>query len=230
MDMDYLRKCLEYVFGDSECKVIIVDHTREKPGRSTSVVAEKARKRPPDYNKVIVKANGKSYADLLRDVKKHVNIKTEGIKVKRIKKTANGDILMEVKDSDCAHRLKNVIKTKVADVETFHRTNEMTLHITDIDADVNEDQVKEEIIKSLPGRSIKFEVSALRQMNNGSLATTVTISKEAGERLARIGELSMGWNQWKVRKRIHISRCFRCFMFGHRKEDCKGEDKSVYVY
>ncbi|VEN57489.1 unnamed protein product [Callosobruchus maculatus] len=51
MDMDYLRKCLEYVFGDSEFKVTIVDHTRGKPGRTTSVVAEKARKRPPDYDK-----------------------------------------------------------------------------------------------------------------------------------------------------------------------------------
>nr|CAI5827423.1 unnamed protein product [Callosobruchus analis] len=47
MDMDYLRKCLEYVFGDSECKVTIVNHTRGKPGRITSVVAREGKKETP---------------------------------------------------------------------------------------------------------------------------------------------------------------------------------------
>nr|CAH7732330.1 unnamed protein product [Callosobruchus chinensis] len=69
IDMGYLRKCLEYVFKNTETKVTIVDHNKEMHDKRNLIAAEVKKRRLLDPDKIIVKANGKSYADLLRDVK-----------------------------------------------------------------------------------------------------------------------------------------------------------------
>nr|CAH7739584.1 unnamed protein product [Callosobruchus chinensis] len=227
IDMGYLRKCLEYVFKNTETKVTIVDHNKEMPDKRNLIAAEVKKRRLLDPDKIIVKANGKSYADLLRDVKSRVDIEAENIKVKSVKKTAKGDLLMEVVGSCNAERLKKVIKENMGDAQTIHRANGMVLHLTDIDADVGETKVKKAVEKVFSGMSINVEVSAMRPMNNGNLATTIRVNKEVGEKLAQIGKLQIGWTLCNVRKRVHIPRCFRCLMFGHRTGDCKGEDKST---
>nr|CAH7763965.1 unnamed protein product [Callosobruchus chinensis] len=84
--MVYLRKCLEYVFKNTETKVTMVAHNKEIPDKRNLIAAEVKRRRQLDPDKIIVKANGKSYADLLRDVKSGVDIEVENIKVKSVKK------------------------------------------------------------------------------------------------------------------------------------------------
>nr|CAH7763894.1 unnamed protein product [Callosobruchus chinensis] len=193
IDMGYLRKCLEYVFKNTETKVTIVDHNKEMPDKRNLIATEVKKRRLLDPDKIIVKANGKSYADLLRDVKSRVDIEAENIKVKSVKKTAKGDILMEVVGSCNAERLKKVIKENMGDAQTIHRANGMVLHLTDIDADVGETKVKKAVEKVFSGMSINVEVSAMRPMNNGNLATTIRVNKEeiAKEKISRLSALTV---------------------------------------
>nr|CAH7763966.1 unnamed protein product [Callosobruchus chinensis] len=92
----------------------------------------------------------------------------------------------------------------MANAQTIPRANGMVLHITDIDADVDETKMKKTVGKVFPGMSINVEVSAMRLMNNGNLATTIRVNKEVGEKLAQIGKLQIGWTLCNVRKRVHI--------------------------
>nr|CAH7762640.1 unnamed protein product [Callosobruchus chinensis] len=193
IDMGYLRKCLEYVFKNTETKVTIVDHNKEMPDKRNLIAAEVKKRRLLDPDKIIVKANGKSNADLLRDVKSRVDIEAENIKVKSVKKTAEGDLLMEVVGSCNAERLKKAIKENMGDAQTIHRANGMVLHLTDTDADVGETKVKKAVEKVFPGMSINVEVSAMRPMNNGNLATTIRVNKEeiAKEKISRLSALTV---------------------------------------
>nr|CAH7743009.1 unnamed protein product [Callosobruchus chinensis] len=57
IDMGYLRKCLEYVFKNTETKITIVDHNKEVPDKRNLIAAEVKRRRLLDPDKIIVKAN-----------------------------------------------------------------------------------------------------------------------------------------------------------------------------
>lgn len=56
---------------------------------------------------MVVKAEGKQYAEILRSIKSSVNIDDVGVKITSIKKTVKGDVTLKFQgDSDKAEALK----------------------------------------------------------------------------------------------------------------------------
>ncbi|KAJ8971053.1 hypothetical protein NQ317_018316 [Molorchus minor] len=193
-----------------------------KPGVKNTK-SERAR---AETGKVIVKAEGKTYAELLKRVKNNVNLEQAGIDIKRVKRTQNGDLLLEVEDREKATKLKETINRNLEDVNVIQKTNEVTLHITNIDGDIEENELKEEIKKNNKDIGDTFQILALRQMRNGNKAATIKAEKRVAEGLLKTGKIRIGWVQCEIRKRVQITRCFRCLGYGHRTGDCQGEDKS----
>nr|CAH7754623.1 unnamed protein product [Callosobruchus chinensis] len=67
------------------------------------------------------------HTEMVNRRRKHrvgVDIEAENIKVKSVKKTAKGDLLMEVVGSCNAERLKKAIKENMGDAQTIHRAME----------------------------------------------------------------------------------------------------------
>lgn len=225
LEEDYLRKSLEYVFRTSGCKTTILsnskgkgEHMRPKPRMST---------RRKAVDKVIVKAQGKTYAELLRSVKSSVNIEKDGISVRKMKKTAKGDLLLEVMGNENAFKLRNAIKTNMGNAELIHKVDDVILNMWDIDADINEEELKGEIRKNI--RAVEednLQIMSLRQMKSGNQAATLRLRKDLAEDFVRSGRIKIGWVYCKVKKRIQLTRCFKCLDFGHRTGDCEGEDRS----
>ncbi|KAG5899116.1 hypothetical protein JTB14_021619 [Gonioctena quinquepunctata] len=52
------------------------------------------------------------------------------------------------------------------------------------------------------------------------------MNRKIAEEVTNTGKIKIGWIQCRVRKRVSLQRCFRCHLFGHRKEDCSNEDRS----
>ncbi|KAK9693590.1 hypothetical protein QE152_g34109 [Popillia japonica] len=90
IDTDYLRKCSEFVFRKTnKCiGILIPKNTNTKPKKPYGAGYP--------LEKVIIKSDGKQYADILRTVKNSINIDQAGIKVKTIKKTIKGDVMLEI--------------------------------------------------------------------------------------------------------------------------------------
>lgn len=66
-----------------------------------------------ETEKVIIKSNGKKYADILRTVKSSINIDEAGIRVKTIKRTMKGDVIVEMLGGkEKANALKHEILKK----------------------------------------------------------------------------------------------------------------------
>ncbi|KAK9759296.1 hypothetical protein QE152_g149 [Popillia japonica] len=59
---DYLRKCLEYIFRGSNKKIELVARTAEK-------TVTRWPRNIQNFEKVIIKSEGKNYADILKSVK-----------------------------------------------------------------------------------------------------------------------------------------------------------------
>lgn len=97
--------------------------------------------------KVIVKAQGKTYADLLKVIKAKVDINEVGVKIKKLKNTNKRDLLLEVGKND-ANKLKEAIKNNVQNSEVIIKTNDIVVHISDIDADLNVQEIRQEIKKT----------------------------------------------------------------------------------
>lgn len=194
-----------------------------KPERRKNSKSERAG---AGTGKIIVKAEGKSYAELLKRLKNNVNIEQAGIDIKRVKRTQKGDLLLEVRDKEKAMELKESINRNLEDVSVIQKTNEVTLHITDIDGDIEENELKEEIKKNNKDNGDNIQILALRQMRNGNKAATIKAERKIAEGLLKTGKIRIGWVQCDIRKRIQITRCFRCLGYGHRTGDCQGEDRS----
>lgn len=228
-NLDYLRKCCEAVFRTSGCTVKILIETDVGKKRRKSQGATKANKpRRPQTDKVIIKSEGKTYADLLRTIKSSVDVTEMGVEVKSLKKTKNGHLLLEVSgDKDKVTSLKNTIKTKTTGTEVFVKHNEATIHVTDIEADIDENELKREIIKHGVGISEDHvRVVSLRPTKGGNQTATVKVKKDVAAELVRRGKIKIGWGYCRLRYRVNVVRCYRCLEFGHHASTCTGPDKS----
>ncbi|KAJ8932157.1 hypothetical protein NQ314_014886 [Rhamnusium bicolor] len=63
-------------------------------------------------------------------------------------------------------------------------------------------------------------------MRNGNKAATIKTERKFAEELLKTGKIRIGWVQCQIRKKIQITRCFRCLGYGHRTGEYQGEDKS----
>lgn len=225
MEVDYVRKCLEHTFRNSGIKAKITTSDSVKTnGRKKSHFEGNEKGRAADQ--IIIKAQGLSYAELLKNVKEKVDIDKEGIDVKKIKKTNKGDLLLEVRGKDSASKLQQSIKSTMGNAELIHKTRETVLHIFDIDADITEEQLKTDIRKNIRATDDNLQVISLRSTKWGSQVAIIKLKKEPAEALIKKGEIKIGWVKCKIKKKLHLTRCFKCLEYGHRKNECKGLDRA----
>ncbi|KAJ8928738.1 hypothetical protein NQ314_018663 [Rhamnusium bicolor] len=186
------------------------------------------RTKGPQTDKIIIKSEGKTYAELLISVKTNVDIAEVGLTIKSLKKTEKCDLLLEVAGGkDKVKTLKDTIIAKTKDTEVFVKSNDATLHITDIDADINEEELKKEIVKSGAGVSEEqLSVISLRPNRSGNQTATVKMRKDIAAELVKRGKIKIGWVLCRLRRRVNIIRCYKCLNFGHRTSECTGPDKS----
>lgn len=229
LKLEYLQKCLEYVFREGDINITLCMKEKEKTYRRKSEVEGRKRRRPDiEREKIIVKAQkGKSYAELLRAVKNSVDPKEKGLKIKTIKKTNNGDLFLEVLGSrDKAVSLKQTIQEKNDNTEVIIKTNESTIHITDIDASIDENELRKEIKETEGILENQVRIISMRPTQNGNQTATVALKREIATRIVNRGKIKIGWVLCRVRKRVSLLRCFRCHLFGHKKEECTQDDRT----
>lgn len=120
---------------------------------------------------------------------------------------------------DNANNFKKAVQENSSDIQVIVKeTNNEIIHIADIDADIEEEALKEEIEKSTADlRDDEVRVLSMRPMQNGNKAATVLIRKDVARDLHKKSRIKIGWV---------LCRCFKCLQFGHSTKDCKGEDRS----
>lgn len=218
LNQEYIRKMCECIFAEHDIVIGLVS-LDSKP---------KSKPEPkPETQKLIVRSGKTSYADLLRSVKDNVDIGKVGVKVKAIKKTTKGDLLLEVEGGrKKAGDLREAIKEKL-DSDVRVTGNNVTLHILDIDATTTKEEVAMAIRKQT-GRSELQDnmVTSMRPCKDGNQIATVQVSPGIANKLLKAGRMKIGWVGCRVRKRVTLIRCYRCLDFGHTREGCNGPDRS----
>lgn len=185
--------------------------------------------RRPTIEKVIVKSGDTKYADLLKTVKEKVDLTRVGVQVKSIRKTRKGDLLLEVKgDRQDAGALKEAIH-KTVDNKVSLINKETTIHVLDIGAALTKDEVESAIKMSVGNREAQsIRIKSMRPSRDGNQIATVQTSRVARNVLLKLGRVKIGWVGCRIRERVEVTRCFKCLEFGHRRKDCKGQDRSDF--
>lgn len=220
LNLNYMRKIIEHVFYSTSLKIRLM--TAES--RPKTQMEKQSR---PQVGKVVVKRGDSTYAELLKSVKSKVDIAKVGVQVKTIRKTAKGDLLLEVQGGmQKADRLKEAIKKDVGkDVKITN--NEVTIHIYDIDATTSQEEVEEAVVREVGhGEAHTVKVKSMRPSWDGNQIATVLASKFIANRMILAKVIRIGWVNCRVRERVTVPRCFNCLEFGHRASECKGPDRS----
>ncbi|CAH1110425.1 unnamed protein product [Psylliodes chrysocephalus] len=207
----YIRKCTEALFHKTETQVTIWNNCTDK-----------VTKEQENTQKIIMRTDGKDYANALKSIKETVNLDRIGVQIKNISKTARGDVLMEIPGGkQKAQALKGAIEKENNESKVEIRRDTsiiyIYIYISDIEADIEEDNVKYEIInnvrKPLDGE-IHIEVK-IRTNRNGNQNAMVILDRDAAREIIRMGSIKIGWMSCRVRSRISLTRCYKCLGFGH---------------
>ncbi|CAH2011504.1 unnamed protein product [Acanthoscelides obtectus] len=224
INKSYVRKILGYVFNKADIEVKLMtargkDREHSRPWPSKTQAQSQA---------VIVKKGGRQYADLLKTVKQNIDLGKIGVKVRNIRETARGDLLLNVEGGgEKADSLKKEIAAQLKDVGVSLANNDATVHISDIDPTVTEEEIEEAIYEATQvDRAAPVKVFNMRPTRDGNRIATVRLSKHLAKVLSNRGKLMIGWVACRVRERIAVTRCYRCLEFGHTQNGCTGRDRS----
>lgn len=244
-----LRKILECCYSDSGVGIKICvgaergtrnklkAETKEKdrkpvtqPDAEQVFTEVRRRKRNPRNRKetVIVKAEGRTYADLLKAVKSGVDIKEIGVEIIAIKKTKTDDLMIQLKGGkNKAECLTESIAGKVAGVTAIHQKEMAVIHIRDLEAGTVSDDVKKGVLAALSGevRCEEILVTSMRPTHSDTMNATVKLPIQWAKQLVECRRIRIGWISCRVQLRADEHRCYKCWERGHTAMSCNGPDR-----
>lgn len=191
--------------------------------------SKKTEKRPrPDA--IIIKAKeGTSYADILRKVKADDSLKSVGEAVARVRRTAGGDLLLQLKKTSgqTANLCSSISDSLGVEIEVRALSHKTLIEIKHVDEVTTGEDVLQ-TIRALPDmEGIPLEaVVNMRKAFGSTQVATLSLSAELAKRLLLLEKIRIGWTVCPIREKTMLTKCFKCLEYGHIAKLCRGEDRS----
>ncbi|CAH1188761.1 unnamed protein product [Phyllotreta striolata] len=219
VNVEKARKCLEISMHNCSWRAQLC-RTAKNDENQAGTTGEGYKRN----DKIIIKSGERNYADILKDMSSVINMKEIGVKVDRVKRTDRGDLLIEFKKEQEAQKLKQALKEKMGHMEVIHKKDEAILHILDITPNIEIGQIEECLRREAPG--IELEVASVRLTKDGNQMATVKTRKRNVKKLLEMEKIDIGWVECRILERVHVTRCYRCLQYGHKRDECTGEDRT----
>lgn len=232
------KRMIEYLFVDTgiEVKMYVTgkDYAKQTAAASRNKDSRKPQQNtaPEEKKKkndaILVQMKGKSYADLLKVVKEAVDPDELGVDIKDVSKTKRGELLLKVGNGPGkAQELKQIMKQKIPEATTSLLLNRRVLHIKGMDEVTTEEEIKVAICKVISAEENDFKLSALRPAYGGRRNVTVIMTGKDADKLLKMDTIKIGWTLCRIRERKEVTRCYKCWEYGHIKSQCKGPDREA---
>lgn len=205
-----------------------VNQSRQTTSKESRVL-ETTRKetRKPKQDALLIQMKNRSYADLLKTVKTAINPSQIGVEVKDLKKTRNGGLILRIQNgADKAEVLKKEIVEKVPGAVTSVLVNKKVLHLKGMDEIADADEIKEAVCKAISVTNESFEVRALRPAFGDKQNATLILQETDANKLLAMKEIRIGWSKCKILERKKETRCYKCWEYGHIRDECEGPDRT----
>ncbi|KAK9693477.1 Endonuclease-reverse transcriptase [Popillia japonica] len=187
--------------------------------------SEPLKRKKKEESVVMVKAEGKSFVDIVKTLKEKVDIDQIGVKVRKLQKTGKGDLRVMVEGSEeMATKLHKEIQRKIEDVQvTTRKLGTTTIFILGIDPSTKEQEVRQAVATEIKVSESDIQIRALKKDKFGDQTVIAEVPRDQAAPLIKSRKIRIGWTDCGVRERMDIDRCFRCLEYGHKTRSCTAE-------
>ncbi|GJQ68976.1 hypothetical protein Trydic_g10293 [Trypoxylus dichotomus] len=183
--------------------------------------------RPKHAALLIKPMQGKTYAEVLSEIRQRVKPEETEVNINAVRKTKKRAILIELgrSSSNCkgfTNQLQEALREK-AQVSTLQP--KLKLEFRDLDCLTTVEEVTEAIRKALPNCETDPKVILTKANSRQLKMALVEINEHYALELLKTARIKVGWVNSRIRKRLEVTRCYRCFGYGHRQATCSEPDR-----
>ncbi|XP_053968693.1 mucin-5AC-like [Anastrepha ludens] len=177
------------------------------------------------------KAGGTSYADMLRAVKHSEELKDLSEKVKTMRPTKKGGLLIEFKRSKDveASSYQMAIEKALDGVASVNlKTHTVTIQCKGLITDLNtEEELLEAITQQAQVKNLKMSaIRSTRTIPGGTQSMYLSLRADDAKKVLELGHLKVGWVRCRVTEVTSPRRCYRCWAYDHGATACKEPDRT----
>jgi hypothetical protein len=194
----------------------------------TKVAPKRLRKKP---EAIIIKKTGEaSYTDMLRKLKADPSLSELASHVKKIRRTQQGELLLEMegKASASVPKYKGAVEESLREMAAVRTgAQRMALTCSGMDEATTAMELYDSMASQFDGIQLKPEdVRGMRKMRDGTQVATVTLSVNDAISVLKKGTVTVGWSRCRIIQDTRPTRCYKCLGYGHRAINCKEPDRS----
>ncbi|XP_043062747.1 uncharacterized protein LOC122319483 [Drosophila yakuba] len=194
----------------------------------TKVAPKRLWKKP---EAIIIKKTGEaSYTDMLRKLKADPCQSQLGSHVKKIRRTQQGELLLEVEGKAAASmsEYRGAIEESLREMAAVRTgARRMALTCSGMDEATTAMQLYSCMASQFEGIQLNSEdVRWLCKMRDGTQVATVTLSVIDAIGVLNKGSVNVGWSRCRIIQDTRPIRCYKCLGYGHRALNCKEPDRS----
>ncbi|XP_075227500.1 uncharacterized protein LOC142327961 [Lycorma delicatula] len=151
--------------------------TEEDRTRSRSAFARRSTPVVEGSKVVVVRSQGKSYADLLGTVKDKI-FKDEAGEILSLRKSRNEDLEVKIKDAKDAAQFTATLRDRASDLQVDFRTKgdrRAVVHVKDMEESITAQELSEAIMAVI-GDTESFRITSLRQAYGNTRNATKSVA------------------------------------------------------
>lgn len=207
------------------------DLKKENVQKAKRKKKRRRKPRPPQDVVIIKPVEGKTFADILKNVN-GAEIPDGGPKINKFSKTKQGSMLIKFKGS-----LKNASTTTEVLKKAIENTGELacltaktTVKIFDLNSGITIEQIQAAVIKVIPNLTEKPKVTFSYPNAREQVIAFVALPAREALGLVKMKDLQVGPFTCRIRNCEPVRKCFKCLGFGHTPHKCSGPDRTDLCY
>lgn len=142
----------------------------------------------------------------------------------KVRRTQKGDLLLELNSSgkDIPERFNEVIETSLDGcVEVRTHKDEIIILCRDLDDITTKQEICESLRKVLDMPSLNESIIRSIWKSYGGTQTAKISLPAAARKAIEFNKIKIGWSICRIREMVPLTKCFRCFEFGHTSRYCQ---------
>lgn len=175
---------------------------------------------------VIVKAEGNSYADLLKKIKTDKNVQELGQNISAVNKTRDGHlrIVLNRKSRGIGNMHSAIAKAVGSEAICTVRMDTTRIEILDPDEETTDEEILS-AIETKVGTPSEARILKKWKTTRGTLSACISVSSQLAAILLS-SKLRIGYVNCRVRAVVEVKKCFRCQEYGHIRSECTGPERN----